>query len=121
MEAGCYANKPDISYFTRKCTTHEKTYDHNVIAIFSYCPQVNAQQLDTAKENSAIRQLVKNYELAWNRHDPKGLAANYRSEATWVNWFCAYYKGRQDIEDQYCTINTYFKPSHYYTRAIWSL
>jgi uncharacterized protein (TIGR02246 family) len=80
---------------------------------------VRAQQVDTAKENQAIRQLVKNYEDAWNKHDPKALAANYREDATWVNWFGAYYIGRQDIEDHYRTThNTYFKLSHYYTRAI---
>ncbi len=80
---------------------------------------LSAQQIDTTKENHAIRQLVKNYEDAWNRHDPKALAANYRVDATWVNWFGAYYIGRQDIEDHYRTThNTYFKPSHYYTRAV---
>lgn len=78
-----------------------------------------AQKVDTAKENQAIRQLVKNYEDAWNRHDPKGLAANYCTDATWVNWFGAYYTGRQDIEDHYRTThNTYFKVSHYYTRSV---
>ncbi len=30
-----------------------------------------SQQPDTAKENGAIKQLIKNYEDAWNRHDPK--------------------------------------------------
>ena len=80
---------------------------------------VHGQQLDTAKENKSIRQVVKNYEDAWNRHDPKALASNYRTDATWVNWFGAYYNGRQDIEDHYRTThNTYFKPSHYYTRKI---
>jgi len=78
-----------------------------------------AQKIDTATENNAIRKLVKNYEDAWNRHDSKALAANYSSDATWVNWFGAYYVGRQDIEDHYRTThNTYFKQSHYYTRAV---
>jgi len=78
-----------------------------------------AQKIDTANNNTAIRQLVKNYEDAWNRHDPKALAANYSSDATWVNWFGAYYVGRQDIEDHYRTThNAYFKQSHYYTRAV---
>lgn len=81
--------------------------------------KASAQQVDTTKENAAVRQLVKNYEDAWNRHDPQGLAANYRIDATWVNWFGAYYIGRQDIEDHYrATHNTYFKLSHYYTRSI---
>lgn len=89
-------------------------------AVLLSCVSLNAHaQIDTAKENHAIRQLVKNYEDAWNRHDPKALAANYRVDATWVNWFGAYYIGRQDIEDHYHTThNTYFKPSHYYTRAV---
>jgi uncharacterized protein (TIGR02246 family) len=80
---------------------------------------VTAQQVDTAKENPAIRRLVKNYETAWNNHDPKALAANYRPDATWVNWFGAMYNGRQDIENHYrSTHETYFKMSHYYTRAV---
>jgi uncharacterized protein (TIGR02246 family) len=79
----------------------------------------HGQQLDTAKENTAIRHLIKNYEAAWNRHDPKGLADNYTIDATWVNWFGAYYKGRDDIEYHYRqTHNSYFKNTHYYTRAI---
>lgn len=77
------------------------------------------QQIDTAKENTAIRQLIKNYEDAWNRHDPKGLADNYTIDATWVNWFGAYYKGRDDIQFHYQQVHsTYFKATHYYTRAI---
>jgi uncharacterized protein (TIGR02246 family) len=78
-----------------------------------------AQQVDTAKGNIAIRKLIKNYEQAWNNHDPKALAANYTVDASWVNWFGAYYKGRQDIEDHYRSTHAgYFKNSHYYTRAI---
>lgn len=77
------------------------------------------QQVDTLKENPAVRQLVKNYETAWNAHDPKALAANYRIDATWVNWFGAMYTGRQDIENHYRTTHeTYFKVSRYYTRAV---
>ena len=80
---------------------------------------VGAQKIDTAFANNAIRLLVKNYEDAWNKHDSKALAANYHIDATWVNWFGAYYVGRQDIEDHYRTThNTYFKQSHYFTRAI---
>lgn len=78
-----------------------------------------AQSIDTATEKQAIIKLVKNYEDAWNRHDPKGLADNYDINATWVNWFGAYYIGRQDIENHYDTVHTsYFKTSQYYTRAI---
>ncbi|WDF80842.1 SgcJ/EcaC family oxidoreductase [Mucilaginibacter sp. KACC 22773] len=78
-----------------------------------------SQQTDTTKENPQIRQLIKNYEDAWNRHDPKGLADNYTVDATWVNWFGAYYKGRDDIQFHYQQVHTtYFKGTHYYTRAV---
>jgi len=78
-----------------------------------------AQKTNTNKDEEAIKQLVKNYENAWNRHDSKGLAENYDSNATWVNWFGAYYIGKKDIRDHYEAVHTtYFKTSTYYTRAI---
>jgi uncharacterized protein (TIGR02246 family) len=91
--------------------------------VFCFCWlygfKAHSQQTDTALENGQIRQLIKNYEDAWNRHDPKGLADNYTIDATWVNWFGAYYKGRDDIQFHYQQVHTtYFKATHYYTRAI---
>ncbi len=89
------------------------------LTLATNCQYLIAQQLDTAKETTAIKQLVKNYEDAWNRHDAKELAANYDTSATWVNWFGAYYIGKKDIEEHYqITHSTYFKPSHYYTCSI---
>lgn len=76
-------------------------------------------QTDTTRDKEAIKKLISNYENAWNRHDAKGLADNYAVNATWVNWFGAYYIGRKDIQDHYEAVHTtYFKPSHYYTRAV---
>lgn len=78
-----------------------------------------AQQGDTLKDKEAIKQLVTNYENAWNKHDSKGLADNYDTNATWVNWFGAYYSGKKDIQDHYEAVHTtYFKASQYYTRSI---
>jgi uncharacterized protein (TIGR02246 family) len=78
-----------------------------------------AQQFDKSKEEAALRLVVANYENAWNRHDAKGLAEQYHTDATWVNWFGAYSKGQQEIQAHYQTVHsTYFKTSHYYTRAI---
>ena len=77
------------------------------------------QPAGMAADSIAIKQLITNYENAWNRHDPKGLADNYDTDATWVNWFGAYYIGKKDIESHYATVhNSYFKLSHYYTRAV---
>lgn len=78
-----------------------------------------AQQFDKSKEETALRLVVANYENAWNRHDAKGLAEQYHTNASWVNWFGAYSKGQQDIQEHYQTVHsTYFKTSHYYTRSI---
>lgn len=74
---------------------------------------------DTTTDKKAIVQLVKNYENAWNRHDAKGLADNYSINATWVNWFGAYYIGKKDIQDHYDAVHTtYFKNTQYFTRSI---
>lgn len=74
---------------------------------------------DTTSDRKAIEQSVKNYEDAWNRHDPQGLADCYDSAATWVNWFGAYYIGKKDIQYHYeITHGSYFKNTHYYTRAV---
>lgn len=89
------------------------------ILLLSLIAGIANAQSDTAQEKEAIRQLVRNYENAWNRHDPRGLAANYDENATWVNWFGAMYIGRKDIQDHYeSTHSTYFKNTQYYTRAV---
>jgi uncharacterized protein (TIGR02246 family) len=75
--------------------------------------------IDTTADKKAIEQAVKNYEDAWNSHDPRGLANCYDSAATWVNWFGAYYIGKKDIQHHYeITHGSYFKNTHYYTRAV---
>jgi len=109
-----------LDIYAKRYTMKNKRYLILFTLLFSSTAfMAVAQQVDTTRENSAIRQLVKNYEIAWNHHDAKALSANYRIDATWVNWFGAYYIGRQDIENHYRTTHdTYFKPSHYYTRAV---
>jgi uncharacterized protein (TIGR02246 family) len=86
---------------------------------FTFTLQSVVAQVDETNDKEAIKQLVTNYENAWNRHDPKGLADNYDTNATWVNWFGAYYIGKEDIQNHYEIVHTsYFKSSHYYTRAV---
>jgi len=93
-----------------------------LLLAFAFVPKNNnvyAQQSDTTKDKEAIKQLIINYQNAWNKHDAEGLANNYDNNATWVNWFGAYYIGKKDIKDHYETVHTsYFKSSQYYTRAI---
>ncbi|WP_167459467.1 YybH family protein [Pedobacter jejuensis] len=99
-----------------------KIINFRLIIMFLCCLyglKAYSQQIDTAKENMAIKLLIENYEQAWNRHDAKGLADNYTLDATWVNWFGAYYKGRADIQFHYQQVHsTYFKNTRYYTRSI---
>lgn len=78
-----------------------------------------AQKDNQASTQEAIRSVITNYEQAWNRHDAKALAEQYHTDATWVNWFGAYYKGRAEIEKHYQTTHTtYFKATQFTTRSI---
>lgn len=78
-----------------------------------------AQQLTQSATQELIKSVINNYEQAWNRHDAKALAEQYHTDATWVNWFGAYYKGRVEIEKHYqVTHSTYFKATHFTTRSI---
>lgn len=96
-----------------------KKFGITALLLLSVAMFVKGQQVDSVKEATAINQLVKNYEDAWNRHDSKGLASQYDQNATWVNWFGAYYNGRADIEKHYATVHgSYFKTSQFYTRAV---
>lgn len=78
-----------------------------------------AQQDNQTAAQASIKSVITNYEQAWNRHDAKALAEQYHTDATWVNWFGAYYKGRAEIEKHYQTTHTtYFKATQFTTRSI---
>jgi uncharacterized protein (TIGR02246 family) len=78
-----------------------------------------AQKGNQISAQEAIKLVINNYEQAWNRHDAKTLAEQYHTDATWVNWFGAYYKGRAEIEKHYQTTHsTYFKATQFTTRSI---
>ncbi|MBC3788806.1 YybH family protein [Spirosoma utsteinense] len=78
-----------------------------------------AQQTNQNSTQELIKSVISNYEQAWNRHDARALAEQYHTDATWVNWFGAYYKGRAEIEKHYLTTHsTYFKATHFTTRSI---
>ncbi|GAB3028734.1 YybH family protein [Spirosoma pulveris] len=84
-----------------------------------WAPPTGAQQLPQNSTQELIRSVINNYEQAWNRHDAKALAGQYHTDATWVNWFGAYYKGRAEIEKHYQTTHsTYFKATHFTTRSV---
>lgn len=90
-----------------------------IVLLFGASQRATSQQIDTAKEGAGVRGSVAAYEAAWNRHDWVGLADQYDINATWVNWFGAYYIGKQDIQNHYEIVHkSYFKNSHYYTRSV---
>ncbi|MCE7065166.1 SgcJ/EcaC family oxidoreductase [Dyadobacter sp. CY326] len=91
------------------------------LIVFSFLlPQVTIAQVDNqASRQEAIKLVISNYEQAWNRHDAKALAEQYHTDASWVNWFGAYYKGRVEIEKHYQTTHaTYFKATQFTTRSV---
>ena len=91
-----------------------------LIVLSSLLPHSTIAQNDNqASRQEAIKSVITNYEQAWNRHDAKALAEQYHMDATWVNWFGAYYKGRAEIEKHYQTTHTtYFKATQFTTRSI---
>lgn len=91
-----------------------------IIALWSLSSYSAVAQPDNQNSTQElIKAVINNYEQAWNRHDAKALADQYHTDATWVNWFGAYYKGRADIEKHYQTTHsTYFKATHFVTRSI---
>lgn len=90
-----------------------------IIALWSLSSYSAVAQPDNQNSTQElIKAVINNYEQAWNRHDAKALADQYHTDATWVNWFGAYYKGRADIEKHYQTTHsTYFKATHFVTRS----
>ncbi|KAA9346303.1 YybH family protein [Larkinella humicola] len=86
-------------------------------SVFAHSTSAQPDNRTTSQE--AIKSVITNYEQAWNRHDAKALAEQYHTDATWVNWFGAYYKGRAEIEKHYQTTHTtYFKSTQFTTRSI---
>jgi uncharacterized protein (TIGR02246 family) len=53
---------------------------------------------DTAKDEAAVRQIVKQLENAWNARDGKALAAPFAADADYVVINGMYVKGRESIE-----------------------
>jgi uncharacterized protein (TIGR02246 family) len=72
------------------------------LVLFAAATGVFAQQVsntaDTAKDDTAIRQIVKQVENAWNAHDGRAFAAPFAADADYVIVNGMYVKGRDAIE-----------------------
>lgn len=83
------------------------------------CKSVYAQNSNETKDEVAVRAVIKNYENSWNKHDAISLANLYHVDASKVNWYGTYYKGKDSIQALYKTIhNSYYKSSHFKTLSI---
>src|SRR6187397_1055732 len=78
-----------------------------------------AQSFNETKEREAIKLNIMGYEDGWNKHDAKAIAELYHTDATWINWFGEYEKGRDSIQVHFQKIHsTYYKTSHVNTVSI---
>ena len=78
-----------------------------------------ARKFDKSKEETALRLVVANYKTPGTATMRRALRNSTIPTQAGVNWFGAYSKGQQDIQEHYQTVHsTYFKTSHYYTRSI---
>ena len=80
---------------------------------------VLAQPFNETMEREAIEVNIMGYEGGWNRHDAKAIAELYHADATWINWFGEFEKGRDSIRVHFQKIHsTYYKTSHANTVSI---
>lgn len=61
-------------------------------------PVAGGLVFDPATEEPALRKVVDDEEAAWNRADPKGLAAAFRDDATWTDSFGTVARGRAEVD-----------------------
>jgi uncharacterized protein (TIGR02246 family) len=73
-----------------------------ILILFAAAAGAFAQQAsstaDTAKDDAAVRQIVKQLEDAWNAHDGKAFAARFAADADYIVIDGMYAKGREAIE-----------------------
>jgi ketosteroid isomerase-like protein len=86
-----------------------------VIAV-AYCAVCySAKAEDNATEETAIRQVVKDSETAWNKHDMNAFADLFTDDAEWVNVVGMVWRGKAEIKKAHQVMHeTYFK-----NRSVW--
>src|SRR4029079_13432545 len=52
---------------------------------------------DKASDEKAIRQIAKNYETLWNKHDMNAFAELFTDDADWVNVVGMVWRGKPEI------------------------
>ena len=81
------------------------------VAVGSYA-QKKSSVSDISKEESAIRQIVKQVEDGWNAHDGKAFAAPFADDADYVVTNGMFSKGKNSIEEGHTRIfSTIYKDS----------
>jgi uncharacterized protein (TIGR02246 family) len=71
------------------------------VLLASVCPQTDRPALadDTPKDEAAVRDLVRTFETASNKHDAKAFASVFVSDADFTNVLGTMRRGRKAIEE----------------------
>src|SRR3954463_11791873 len=77
-----------------------------------------AAQAGNEGQEQRIRTLAVNWELAWNRHDMRALAALFTEDADFVNVGAKHWKGRKEIEAQHAARLSQFIESVWATEEV---
>jgi uncharacterized protein (TIGR02246 family) len=59
---------------------------------------VSAASMPNASDEAAIKKCVADFSAAWNKHDPKAMAATWAEDADLINPFGRAARGRAEIE-----------------------
>jgi uncharacterized protein (TIGR02246 family) len=83
-----------------------------MIIVASACVAVShsAVAADSATDEKAIRQVVKDYETIWNKHDMSTFGNLFTDDAEWVNVVGHVWRGKADIKKAHQVVHeTNFK------------
>ncbi len=58
----------------------------------------------TAKNETAIQQIVAGFSAGWNNHDAHAMCVSLADEVQWVNWRGEVLHSRKDVEEQHATL-----------------
>lgn len=81
-----------------------------------------ATEAPAEADRAAVRQIVYDFEAAWNRHDMTAFAALFHEDAEWVHWRGGLWSGRAEIYEGHRAVHeAYYRDSHATVRGIEAL
>ena len=70
-----------------------------IVAVLAYGPLHSATAPDRPADRKAITSLLERWEISWNKHDMRALAALFHEDAVWILWTGEVWTGRKRFED----------------------